>query len=81
MDYDVILLDRFPPDKGGVALSRDLCKLGIATPILMLTARIGWGRCWHRRRRPVNLPSSSMLCVDSRLCPKLLGRVSADENS
>jgi DNA-binding response OmpR family regulator len=43
MDYDVILLDRFPPDKGGVALSRDLCKLGIATPILMLTARIGWG--------------------------------------
>jgi two-component system, OmpR family, response regulator len=38
-DYDVILLDWLLPDKDGLAVCRDLRERGIATPILMLTAR------------------------------------------
>jgi DNA-binding response OmpR family regulator len=38
-DYDAIILDWLLPDKGGIDVCRDLRSRGIATPILMLTAR------------------------------------------
>jgi DNA-binding response OmpR family regulator len=37
--YDLIVLDWLLPDKDGIAVCRDLRARGIATPILMLTAR------------------------------------------
>jgi DNA-binding response OmpR family regulator len=37
--YDAIVLDWRLPDKEGIAVCRDLRARGIATPILMLTAR------------------------------------------
>lgn len=40
-DYDVIVLDWRLPGKDGVTLCRDLRARGVATPILMLTARRG----------------------------------------
>src|SRR5215471_18383338 len=41
LDYDVIVLDWRLPGKDGVTLCRDLRSRGVATPILMLTARSG----------------------------------------
>jgi len=38
-DYDVIVLDWLLPDKEGIEVCRDLRSRGLATPILMLTAR------------------------------------------
>jgi len=38
-DYDVIVLDWLLPDKEGIEVCRDLRARGLATPILMLTAR------------------------------------------
>jgi len=38
-DYDVIVLDWLLPGKDGLAVCRDLRARGVATPILMLTAR------------------------------------------
>ena len=38
-EYDLIILDLMLPKKNGVALCRGLRERGIATPILMLTAR------------------------------------------
>src|ERR1700682_4931211 len=38
-DYDAIVLDWLLPDREGIALCRDLRRQGVATPILMLTAR------------------------------------------
>jgi len=37
--YDVIVLDWLLPDKEGIDVCRDLRSRGVATPILMLTAR------------------------------------------
>jgi DNA-binding response OmpR family regulator len=41
LDYDVIVLDWRLPGKDGITLCRDLRARGVATPILMLTARSG----------------------------------------
>src|SRR5262249_30074209 len=38
-DYDVVVLDWLLPDKDGIGVCRDLRARGIATPILMLTAK------------------------------------------
>ncbi len=38
--YDLIILDLMLPNKGGIEICRDLRQMGLATPILMLTARI-----------------------------------------
>jgi DNA-binding response OmpR family regulator len=38
-DYDVIVLDWLMPDRDGLSVCRDVRARGIATPILMLTAR------------------------------------------
>jgi DNA-binding response OmpR family regulator len=38
-EYDAIILDWLLPDRDGVAVCRDLRARGVATPILMLTAR------------------------------------------
>src|SRR6266851_2171782 len=38
-DYDVIVLDWLLPGKDGITVCRDLRARGVATPILMLTAR------------------------------------------
>ena len=37
--YDLIVLDLMLPRKNGMEICRDLRQRGIATPILMLTAR------------------------------------------
>jgi DNA-binding response OmpR family regulator len=37
--YDVIVLDRLLPDKDGIVVCRGLRERGVATPILMLSAR------------------------------------------
>lgn len=37
--YDVIILDRMLPGKEGVAVLKDIRKLGIKTPVLFLTAK------------------------------------------
>lgn len=37
--YDVIILDRMLPGKEGVAILKDIRKLGIKTPVLFLTAK------------------------------------------
>ncbi len=39
--YDVIVLDIMLPGKNGVEVCRELRRTGVATPILMLTARTG----------------------------------------
>ena len=38
--YDLIILDLMLPNKGGYEICRDLRQMGLAIPILMLTARI-----------------------------------------
>ena len=38
-NYDVIILDIMLPNKDGISVCKDLRKLGIHTPVIMLTAR------------------------------------------